>query len=159
MSVNMYGALAMHESAKCKDEEGNVGALATFVNVKPSDVAVVVDVVSNEKCSLENMENVFGGGGCRGSVCVDVVLVDLIEEDLCRIGIVDNLNLVRKDLLAFGWKVCMEVSVFVNNAGGGRSGKLWKKSGGKEEVWTGCNKPGLMVPWIVRSDRVELLAM
>ena len=155
----MYGALTMHESAKCKDEEGNVGALATFANVKPSDVAVVVDMVSNEKCSLESVENVSGGGGCRESVGVDVVLVDLIEEDLRRIGIVDNLNLVRKDLLAFSWKVCMEVSVFVNNAGGGRSGKLWKKSGGKEEVWTGCNKPGLVVPWIVRGDRVELFAM
>ena len=53
----------------------------------------------------------------------------------------------------------MEVSVFVNNAGGGRSGKLWKKSGGKEEVWTGCNKPGLVVPWIVRGYGVELFAM
>ena len=75
----MYGALAMHESAKCKDEEGNVGALATFVNVKPSDVIVVVDVVRDEKCSLKNVENVFGGGGSRGGLCVDVVLVDLIE--------------------------------------------------------------------------------
>ena len=72
MGVNMYGALAMHESAKCKDEEGNVGALATFVNVEPSDMAVVVDVMSNEECSLENMENVFGGGGCRGSVCASM---------------------------------------------------------------------------------------
>ena len=79
MGVNMYGALAMHESAKCKDEEGNVGALATFVNVKPSDVTMVVDVMRDEKCSLEDMENVFGGGGSRGSLCVNVVLVDLIE--------------------------------------------------------------------------------
>ena len=121
MGVNMYGALAVHESAKCKNEESSVGALATFVNVKPSDVAVVVDVVSNEKCSLENMENVFGGGGCRGGVCVDVVLVDLIKEDLCRIGIVDNLNLIRKDLFASGWEASVEVNIVVDNAGGGCS--------------------------------------
>ena len=41
----MYSALSMHERSECKDEKGNVGALAPFVNVKPSDVIVVVDVV------------------------------------------------------------------------------------------------------------------
>ena len=45
VGVNLYCALAVHESAKCKDEEGNVGALATFVNVKPSDVRVVVNIM------------------------------------------------------------------------------------------------------------------
>ena len=119
MGVNMYGALAMHESAKCKDEEGNVGALATFVNVKPSDVAVVVDVVSNEKCSLENVENVFGGGGCRRSVCVDVVLVYLIEEDLRGVGMANALYLFGKDLFASGREISMEQDVFVNDAGSG----------------------------------------
>ncbi len=44
------------------------------------------------------------------------------------------MDLIRKDLLAFGGKVCMEVSVFVNNTGGGRGSKLGEKSGGKEEV-------------------------
>ena len=44
----------------------------------------------------------------RECVCVDVVLVDLIEEDLCGVRIVDALNLVGKDLFAPGWKVCME---------------------------------------------------
>ena len=117
--MNVYCALAVHESAKCKDEEGNVGALAPFVNVEPSDMAVVVDVMSNEESSLESMENVSGGGGCRVSVWVDVVLVDLIEEDLCGVRIVDALNLVGKDLFAPCWKVCMELSVFVYNAGGG----------------------------------------
>ena len=48
MCVNMYRALSVHESAKRKDKEGNVGALAPFVNVEPPDVAVVVDVMSNE---------------------------------------------------------------------------------------------------------------
>ena len=114
MGVNVYCALAVHESAKRKDEEGNVGALAPFVNVEPSDMAVVVDVMSNEESSLESMENVSGGGRCRVSVRVDVVLVDLIEEDLCGVRIVDALNLVGKDLFACGWK-----GVFVNNAGGG----------------------------------------
>ena len=42
------------------------------------------------------------------SVWVDVVLVDLIEEDLCGVRIVDALNLVGKDLFAPGWKVGVE---------------------------------------------------
>ena len=33
MCVDMYCALSMHESAKRKDKEGNVGAFAPFVNV------------------------------------------------------------------------------------------------------------------------------
>ena len=82
MSVNVYGAMTVHEGTECEDEEGNVGALATFVDVKPSDVIVVVDVVRDEKCSLKDVENVFGRGGCKGSLCVDVVLVDLIEQNL-----------------------------------------------------------------------------
>ena len=41
----MYGALSMHERSECEDEESNVGALASFVNVKSPDVIVVVDVV------------------------------------------------------------------------------------------------------------------
>ena len=52
-------------------------------------------------------------------MCVDVVLVDLIEKDLCGVRIVDALNLVGKALFASVWKVCMKLSVFVNNAGGG----------------------------------------
>ena len=71
MGVNMYGALAMHESAKCKDEEGNVGALATFVNVKPSDVAVVVDVVRNAAWRIWRMslEEVGAEGVCASMWC------------------------------------------------------------------------------------------
>ena len=41
----MYCALPMHERPECEDEKGNVGAPATFVDVKPPDVIVVVDVV------------------------------------------------------------------------------------------------------------------
>ena len=44
MSVNVYGAWPMHERPECEDK-GNVGAPATFVDVKPPDVIVVVDVV------------------------------------------------------------------------------------------------------------------
>ena len=97
MGVNVYCASSVHEKAKCKDKEGNVGTLAPFVNVEPSDLAVVVDVMSNEESSLESMENVSGGCGCRLSAWVDVVLVNLIEEDLCGVRIVDALNLVGKD--------------------------------------------------------------
>ena len=53
------------------------------------------------------------------SVWVDVVLVNLIEEDLCGVGIVDALNLFGKDLFAPGRKVSMEKGVFMNDAGGG----------------------------------------
>ena len=45
MSVNMYSALPMHERSKREDEQSDVGAFATFVNVQPPDVVVVIDVV------------------------------------------------------------------------------------------------------------------
>ena len=45
MGVNVYSALSVHESAYCKYEEGNVGALASFVDVEPPDVIVVIEVV------------------------------------------------------------------------------------------------------------------
>ena len=45
MSVNVYSALPMHERTKCENKKGNVGAFATFVDVKSSDVMVAVDVV------------------------------------------------------------------------------------------------------------------
>ena len=41
----MDGTLPMHERSECEDEKGNVGALASFVDVEPPDVMVVVDVV------------------------------------------------------------------------------------------------------------------
>ena len=85
--MNMYCALSMHESTKRKYKEGNVGAFAPFVNVKSSDVAVVVDVMGYEEGSLESVEDVSGGCGCRTSVWVDVVLVNLIEEDCVGLGL------------------------------------------------------------------------
>ena len=45
MNVNMYSVLPMHERSKREDEQSDVGACATFVNVQPPDVVVVVDVV------------------------------------------------------------------------------------------------------------------
>ena len=62
MGVNMNGALPVHEGSECKYEESYVGALSSFVDVESSDVGVVVDVVRNEKCGLEDVENVLGGG-------------------------------------------------------------------------------------------------
>ncbi len=82
-------------------------------------MTVVVDVMSNENGSLESVEDVSGGCGCRMSVWVAVVLVTLIEEDLCGVGVVDALNLFGKDLFAPGRKVSMENGVFMNDAGGG----------------------------------------
>ena len=52
MSVDMYSALSMHEVTKRKYKEGNVSTFTPFVDVKSSNVIVIVDVVRNEKGSL-----------------------------------------------------------------------------------------------------------
>ena len=52
MCVNMSCALSMHEGAKRKNKESSVGAFAPFVNVKPCDVAMIVDVMGDEEGSL-----------------------------------------------------------------------------------------------------------
>ena len=41
------------------------------------------------------MENIFGGGGSREGLRFDVMLMDLIKENLRRVGIVDGLHLIR----------------------------------------------------------------
>ena len=56
--MNVTGALPMHEGAECKDKESYVGTASSFVDVKSSDVFVVVDVVRDERCSYEDVENV-----------------------------------------------------------------------------------------------------
>ena len=53
---------------------------------------VIVDVLRDEKCCLENVENVLGGSGCGVSLCVDVVLLNLIEKDMNGLWIVDALD-------------------------------------------------------------------
>ena len=83
MSVNMNGTLSMQKGAERENKESNITAFAAFVDVEPSDVIVVVDVVRDEECSLKNVEDVFRGGVSRVRVCVGVVLVDLIKENLC----------------------------------------------------------------------------
>ena len=45
---NMNGTLPMHKGAEREDEEFNVGAVATLINVKPPDVFVVVNVMADE---------------------------------------------------------------------------------------------------------------
>ena len=50
---------------------------------------------------------------------VNVVLMNLVKESLRRIRIFDGLNLVRKDLLASGWEVSVEVNIVVDSAGVG----------------------------------------
>ena len=59
----MCGALPMHEGAECKNEESYVGTASSFVDVKSSDVFVVVDEVRDERCSYEDVENVVACGG------------------------------------------------------------------------------------------------
>ena len=45
MRVDVDRALAMHEVPKRKDKKGDVNAFASFIDVKPSDVGVVVNIV------------------------------------------------------------------------------------------------------------------
>ena len=45
MRVDVDCAFDMHKVTKRKDKEGDVGAFASFIDVKPSDVGVVVDIV------------------------------------------------------------------------------------------------------------------
>ena len=49
---------------------------------------VTVDVLCDEKCCLENVENVLGGSWCGVSMCVSGVLLNLIEEDMSGLWIV-----------------------------------------------------------------------
>ena len=56
-------ALSMHEVTKRKHKEGNAGAFTSFIDVESSNVIVVVDVVRDERGSLENVKNVVGGCG------------------------------------------------------------------------------------------------
>ena len=57
--MNVNGTLPVHEGAERKDKEGNIGAAATFINVKPSDVFVVVDIMTDERCCNKGVENVI----------------------------------------------------------------------------------------------------
>ena len=88
MSVYVYGTVTSHESAESESEEGDVGALATFIDVYPSDVFMVVNVLCNEKSGLENVENVLGGGRCGVSARVSGMLLNLVEKDVCWLRIV-----------------------------------------------------------------------
>ena len=45
MRVDVDCAFVMHKVSKRKDKEGDVGAFASFIDVKPSDVGVVVNIV------------------------------------------------------------------------------------------------------------------
>ena len=88
MSMYVYGTVTLHESVESESEEGDVGALVTFIDVYPSDVFMVVNVLCNEKSGLENVENVLGGGRCGVSTRVSGVLLNLVEEDVCGLRIV-----------------------------------------------------------------------
>ena len=59
----MNGALPVHESAECKNKESNVGAAAALIDVKSSDMLVVVDVVADEGRSYEGVEDIIIWGG------------------------------------------------------------------------------------------------
>ena len=67
------------------------------------------------------------------------VLVNLIEENLCRIGIVSVSYLLGKNLFAPGREISVKEGVSMDDAGGGGGGELWEKGCGKEKIWAGCN--------------------
>ena len=67
------------------------------------------------------------------------MLVNLIEKNLCRVGIVSVSHLIGKDLFAPGREISVKEGVSVDDAGGRGSDKLWEKSCGKEKIWAGCN--------------------
>ena len=131
MCVDVNCAFHMHEVTKRKDKEGNVGAFAPFVDMKSSNVMVIVDVVRNEKGCLENSKDVIVRRGCGLSVWVDALLY-LIKQNLCGIRIMGALYLLRKNLFASGREFGMKLDVPMNYTGGGRGGKRWGKSCGKE---------------------------
>ena len=90
MCVDVNRTLLVHEVTKRKYKEGDVGAFAPFVDMKSSNVMVIVDVVRNEKGCLKDAKDVTGRCGCGLSVSVDVLLY-LIKQNLCRIRIVSAL--------------------------------------------------------------------
>ena len=51
--VDMNRTLFVHVMSEGKDKESNVRGSASFINVKPPDVRVIVDVVGYEKRGLE----------------------------------------------------------------------------------------------------------
>ena len=81
------------------------------------------------------------------------MLVNLIEKNLCRIGIVSVSHLLGKDLFAPGREISVKKGVSMDNAGGG-GGRYGRESGGKEKVGTGRNNSRLMIPGVVRHDGV-----
>ena len=66
-------------------------------------------------------------------------LVNLIEDDLCGVGIVDVPQLFGKDLFAPGREINVKVDASVDDARGRGGGKLWKHDSGKEKIWTRCD--------------------
>ena len=67
------------------------------------------------------------------------MLVNLREENLCRIGIVSVSYLLGKNLFAPGREISVKEGVSMDYAGGGGGGKLWEKGCGQEKIWAGSN--------------------
>ena len=61
--MDMNGALPMHKSAERKDKESNVGTATALIDVKSSDVFMVVDVVPDEGCSCRGVKDVVVWSG------------------------------------------------------------------------------------------------
>ena len=56
--MNMNCALFMHKMPEREDKQSNVSAFASFVNVSSANAIVIVDVMRNEKGSLEDVKDI-----------------------------------------------------------------------------------------------------
>ncbi len=78
-----------------------------------------VDVLGDEKGSLENVKDVLGGGRRRVRSSARGGRLDLVKEHVCGLRVVDVANAIRCDLFASVWEVSVEVDVVMDNAGVG----------------------------------------
>ena len=52
-------------------------------------------------------------------MCAGEVFVDLVEKNLSAVGVVDGLDLIRKNLFAAAWEINVKVNIMVDDAGVG----------------------------------------
>ena len=74
MCMDMNRTLLVHVVSESKDKKGNVRGLTSFVNVKSSDVRVVVDVMRNEKGGLKCASDITESSGFGLGIWVEPLL-------------------------------------------------------------------------------------
>ena len=79
--MDMNRTLLVHVVSESKDKKGNVRGLTSFVNVKSSDVGVVVDIMRNEKGGLKCASDITESSGFGLGIWVEPLL-NLIKQYL-----------------------------------------------------------------------------